>query len=1060
MDKEKTREQLLEEIAELRRHIELLEKGPAAETAATVGSDDYYRFATEHANDGVVIMSGETRLYFNRKYMELLGYDDPDVLTALPAYVHVHPDDVGTVREHARRRQRGEPVPRQYEARLIRKNGDVVHVEISSSLITYQGQNASLGYVRDITARKRAEEALLRSEDMYRNLAETASDVILTTDLDGVITYINRAGREFSGGRDVVGMAMQDFLSRETVPAHLAMLEARRGGLAGMLSYEWQIVSPRDGSIVQMDIRSSLLMDKGSPSGILVIARDVTERKRTDEAVARSEKRYRDFIDFLPLPVCEFDAKGRITLANRSGFETFGYSQEDYNGESNILQLVAPQDRHKVAVNIERLIRGEKLGSTDYTLIKKDGTQFPAIVFSSLDTKGNTFARLRTVIIDITDQKKAAEALREIEERFRLINDNLQDTIWMMDMDLNYTYMGPYVKQVLGYEPEEYVTKPLQDIMTPASFDLCIKLLAEELEVENRRDKDLYRTRTIEVEHIAKDGRIVWVDIKLTFIRDADGNAVGILGLSRDIMERKLAENALRASEEKYRTLTNNIPDLIYSLDNRGHIVTVNENVLHRYGYGSADVLGKPFIDFIHPEDREQVMAAYHAVIAERREFFRGLQFRGMAKDGTPYWFELNNRVTFNEEGRYVKEDGVLRDITARKDAELDRAILEERLQRAEKMEALGTMAGGVAHDLNNVLGVVVGYAEMLLDEATEESPFREHAENIMKGGERAAAIVQDLLTLARRGVKTGKVVNLNSIVMDYQMSPEFYKLRSSSPKIQITTDLEGGLPNIKGSPVHLAKTIMNLFTNAMEAMPEGGLLTVRTSNRYLDRPIQGYDHVREGNYAVLSVSDTGIGIPAADLKRIFEPFYTKKVMGRSGTGLGLSVVWGTVKDHDGYIDVESQIGRGTTLTLYFPVTAEDVSEQETILPVSSYMGNGETILVVDDVEGQRDLAVRMLTKLNYRVAAVASGEEAVAYMFGHQADLVVLDMIMDPGIDGMEAYRRIQAIHPRQKAIIVSGYADMDRVDELQALGVGAYVRKPYIMEKLGLAVRTELDK
>jgi CheY-like chemotaxis protein len=252
----------------------------------------------------------------------------------------------------------------------------------------------------------------------------------------------------------------------------------------------------------------------------------------------------------------------------------------------------------------------------------------------------------------------------------------------------------------------------------------------------------------------------------------------------------------------------------------------------------------------------------------------------------------------------------------------------------------------------------------------------------------------------------------------------------------------------------------MNLFSNAMEAMPNGGLLTVKTSNCYLDRPIQGYDHVREGDYAVLAVSDTGVGIPAADLKRIFEPFYTKKVMGRSGTGLGLSVVWGTVKDHNGYIDVQSEIGKGTTLTLYFPVTGEPVSEQGVSIPVSDYMGSGETILVVDDVEGQRDLAVRMLSKLNYRVTSVVSGEEAVVYMKSNKVDLIVLDMIMDPGIDGMEAYRQILEIHPRQKAIIVSGFAETDRVNEVQTLGVGAYVRKPYIMERLGVAVRGELDK
>jgi PAS domain S-box-containing protein len=937
MEEDRTNERLREEIAALHRRIDVLKKESSAAGTVSVhpgDRDDYYRFAIEHANDGVVILRGEQCLYFNQQYMELLGYDDPDELAERPAFTGVHPDDAEMVRTFARKRQMGEPVKRQYECRVVRKDGKIRNVEISSSLISYQGQPASLGYVRDITERKTAEDALRRSEDMYRNLAETAHDVIITIDLDGIVTYNNRACTEVCGGMSVVGMAMKDLIPPETVPAHLAMLEARRRGLAETLSYEWQVVSPSDGSIILMDIRSSLLIENGIPVGVLFIGRDITERKR------------------------------------------------------------------------------------------------------------------------------AAEALRVSEERFRLMTENLRDAIWLMDMNLKFTYISPYVRQILGYEPDEFVKLPLEDIMMPSSLEYCMQVFAEEMETEKRPDRDLDRTRTVEIEHISRDGKLVRADIKMTFIRDTAGNAVGILGITRDITERKQAENDLKASEEKYRTLTNNIPDLIYSLDSAGNITTVSEDVLHRYGYDSRDVVGRHFREFIHPEDGDRLVGTYRAAIEERREFVRGLQFKGMAKDGTSYWFELNNRAAFDEEGQYLKSDGVLRDITERKDAELDRAILEERLQRAEKMEALGTLAGGVAHDLNNVLGVVVGYAEMLMSETNESHPFREHAENIMRGGEKAAAIVQDLLTLARRGVKTGKVVNLNTIVMDYQMAPEFYKLRSMCPKVQITTDLEGGLPNIVGSPVHLAKTVMNLFSNAMEAMPDGGLLTVRTGNRYLDKPIQGYDHVREGDYVVLSVSDTGVGIPASDLKRIFEPFYTKKVMGRSGTGLGLSVVWGTVKDHNGYIDVESKLGRGTTLTLYFPVTSEPVTEQDAAVPVSEYMGNGETVLVVDDVKGQRDLAVRMLSKLNYRVTSVSSGEEAVAHMMLNQVDLIVLDMIMDPGIDGMEAYRRILEIHPRQKAIIVSGFAEMDRIDEVKSLGVGTYVRKPYIMERLGQAVRSELDR
>jgi len=210
----------------------------------------------------------------------------------------------------------------------------------------------------------------------------------------------------------------------------------------------------------------------------------------------------------------------------------------------------------------------------------------------------------------------------------------------------------------------------------------------------------------------------------------------------------------------------------------------------------------------------------------------------------------------------------------------------------------------------------------------------------------------------------------------------------------------------------------------------------------------------------VMPVSDTGEGINAADLKRIFEPFYTKKIMGRSGTGLGLAVVWGTVKDHNGYINVQSEEGKGSAFTLYFPVTREELSAEAASVDISEYMGKGESILIVDDVKGQRNLAEEMLRKLNYGVTSVSSGEEAVTYLKEHRVDLMVLDMIMDPGMDGLDTYRSVLEICPKQRAIIVSGFSESERVKAVQALGAGAYVKKPYVIEKLGLAVRKELDR
>lgn len=398
--------------------------------------------------------------------------------------------------------------------------------------------------------------------------------------------------------------------------------------------------------------------------------------------------------------------------------------------------------------------------------------------------------------------------------------------------------------------------------------------------------------------------------------------------------------------------------------------------------------------------------------------------------------------------------------IKKQKKAEEERNEMEALLRRAEKMEALGILAGGVAHDLNNVLGALVGYSELLLLEFPEESPWREHVSYIHQAGQRGAAIIQDLLTLGRRGVAISEVVDLNDTISSYLQTAEFRKLKALHPAVQFRTELEPDLLNMKGSPVHLSKAVMNLIVNALEAISDRGEVLIRTANRYLDKPVRSYDDIEEGDYIVLQVSDNGKGISPVDLEKIFEPFYTKKVMGRSGTGLGLTVVWGAVKDHNGYIDVESVEGEGSTFTLYFPVTREELGARRQPLSPETYMGRGEFLLVVDDVEAQRRLAAAMLGKLGYEVASVSSGEEAVAFVKTRKADLVVLDMIMDPGMDGLDTYQRIVEIHPGQKAVIVSGFSETERVSKAQALGAGPYVRKPYVMGKLGQAVRSELDK
>ncbi|MGD9365109.1 MAG: ATP-binding protein [Desulfobacteraceae bacterium] len=386
---------------------------------------------------------------------------------------------------------------------------------------------------------------------------------------------------------------------------------------------------------------------------------------------------------------------------------------------------------------------------------------------------------------------------------------------------------------------------------------------------------------------------------------------------------------------------------------------------------------------------------------------------------------------------------------------------LEDRLARSQKMEALGLLAGGVAHDLNNVLSGIISYPDLILMDLDKDDPNYTMVEGIQKSGHKAAAIVQDLLALARRGVFNTGILNMNDdIVKDYLKSPEFQKLQSYHPGVTIETRLAPDLMNIRGSGVHLRKALMNLVSNAAEAQPHGGRIIISTRNSYVDLPISGYEQVNEGDYVVLRVEDKGMGIAPEDLSRIFEPFYTKKVMGRSGTGLGMAVVWGTVQDHHGYINVNSNIGEGTEFVLYFPVTREKVEKVPEQIGLDTYLGMGEKVLVIDDVEEQRKIASALLSRLNYQVRTVESGEAAVTLLKKECFDILILDMIMDPGIDGLETYTKILDIHPGQKAIIASGYAENQRVKEAQDLGAGAYVRKPYTIENLGLAIREELDR
>jgi PAS domain S-box-containing protein len=525
--------------------------------------------------------------------------------------------------------------------------------------------------------------------------------------------------------------------------------------------------------------------------------------------------------------------------------------------------------------------------------------------------------------------------------------------------------------------------------------------------------------------------------------------------LQSELTERMRAEDALRVSEEQFsRAFQCNASLMTISTLEEGRLIEVNEAFLQTLGYERDEVIGRTAFELDIYVERSQ-----------RNDIIRAVGTNGRARN-----IELKVRTKAGDirdglySGDVIQIKGsqlllsVLNDTTERREAEQQRRQLQEKLEKAERMESLGILAGGVAHDLNNMLGPLVAYPEMMLEKLEESSPLRKYAVRIGTAARSAATVIQDLLTLARRGRYEKTPLSLNSVVEEYLNSASFTKFSDKHPDVRIEVRLEEDSVNIVGSAPHLSKVVMNLVVNAFDAMPEGGTLKMETSREYIDRLHSGYERIENGNYMLLRVTDTGMGIDPKEIDKIFEPYYSKKKMESSGSGLGLAVVYGVMKDHGGYYDILSEVGEGTEFVLYFPVTEEKVDRKRSIH--TSAGGGKESALVVDDSEDQRELASEVLSSLGYVVETAASGRKAVEFLKHRSVDIVMLDMIMEKDFDGLDTYREIVRLHPGQKAIIVSGFSATERVADALSLGVGQYVKKPYTRDIIAAAIRDELDR
>ncbi len=829
------------------------------------------------------------------------------------------------------------------------------------------------------------------------SLIEAIPDVIFFKDRKGRNLLVNKAFEERVGmeKRDILGKLDSELFSTEKSQIYQLTDEQVFENRQPCRAEESWLTNTNE-PVFYETMKVPLCNDRDELIGLVGISRDITERKRNEETLER-----------------------KIVSLTRALDDVESITFEELFKIEDIQRL---QDEFSEATGVAAI------------MTKPDGTPI---------TQPSNFCRLCNDVIRKTDK-----GLRNCCKSDAILGQ--------------YNPDGPTVQQCLSgglwdagaaisIGDKHIASWLIGQVRDETQGEEQMRAYAQEIGADEVKLLEAFR----EVPSMSYDKFTRVAQVLYTLAKQLSTTAYQNIQQARFIMERKKIEKSLRTSNKRYQALTELLPIGIFEIDIEGNILFANQAFLHMTQYSRNDLnLDVTLRKIIAFEDYKKVVSMIQHFI--KGNSVDGNEYRIRKKDGSLFVVFMSLRqYSIESDLRLI---GYIFDLSGIKEKEKALLESEEKLARSKKMESLGLLAGGVAHDLNNILSGVVSYPELLLLDIPETSSLRKPMEVIKQSGEKAVEIVQDLLTLARRSVIVAEIIDLNATIRQQLESPEMIKLLHFHSNVQISTSLDPKLHNIKGSATHVAKSLMNLISNAAEAMPEGGMISITTQNTNIDSPLFGYEEIERGEYAVLTISDTGIGMTKEDTEKIFEPFYTKKKMGKSGTGLGMAVVWGTVKDHNGFIDLKSEEGVGSTFFLYFPTT-RDVKQESLSEAFMQHYGNGEKILIVDDVAEQREIATAILKKLRYTVVSVQSGEEALEFLRNEDVDLVMLDMIMDPGIDGVTTYKRIHEFKPHQRAIIASGFSMTKHVDELRQLGINVYVKKPYSIEQISEAIKASLS-
>jgi PAS domain S-box-containing protein len=774
--------------------------------------------------------------------------------------------------------------------------------------------------------------------------------------------------------------------------------------------------------------------DEGNIQGIIGFSIEITSRVQAEKALRESEERFRTFMETASDLMHIADKDGNFTYVNEAMARTLGYSREEMIG-MHITQALSEETLEKTfKPKLEELTAKGKI-SLEATWVTKDGKEiYGEIKIVAVYDSDGKFAGSRGVFHDLTERKLAEEALRKSEEKYRRIVETAQEGIWMINAEAKTIYVNQRLAEMFGYTVKEMLGRSALDFIDDSNHEEA------KLRIERRKHglKDQY-----DFEFKRKDGSVLWATVSGNPMFDDDGQFIGNFSMISDISDRRRTEEALRESEEKYRLLVENANEAIFVAQDEV-VKFPNPKAIEMMGY-SQEELGKiSLVNLVHLEDRDEVLNRHEGRL-KGEKLPSTYSFRIINKTSEELWVQLNSAPIIWE-GRPATLN-FLRDITAQK-------RLEAQLQRAQKMEAIGTLAGGVAHNFNNLLMGVMGNTSLMLLETDSNHPYYERLKNIEKSVQSGSKLTSQLLGYARKGTYEIKPISLNQLVKE--TSDTFAMTRK---EIRIHRDLDKDLFGINADQGQIEQVLLNLYVNAADAMPGGGDLFLKTMN-VTNKDITGKPYeAKPGNYVLVSVTDTGVGMDKKTIERIFDPFFTVQGLAK-GTGLGLASVYGIIKAHGGYIDVESKKGQGTTFSIYLPASSEKEVITEKQLPEEILKGK-EAILLVDDEDMVLDAGEQMLKKLGYEVLLAEGGREAIE-LYNKNLDniaMVLLDMVM-PGMGGGEAYDRMKEINPDIKVLLSSGYSIDGQATGILQRGCDGFIQKPFSMKELSQSIRKILDK